>query len=288
MPQLSWKEVQDNALAFARHWATAASEHADKQTFWNEFFAVFGRERRTVASFEVAVKNLRGAYNYIDLLWRGVLLVEHKTRGKSLAAAESQAFAYIEDLAREQRFDEIPRFVIVSDFARIALYDLEPEEQSDLPLFAGRRFTCTDFDLAEFHKYARRFAFIKGERAVRPREEDPANQRAYDRMCDLHDELEANGFKDEPLERCLVRLLFCLFADDTDVFDPDTFETFIQTRTKEDGSDLGLWLNKLFAVLNTRETDWSTADSEIFAGFRYINGELFKHTLPFPDFLYFP
>lgn len=284
MPNLLWSEVRDRAIAFSRTWAKSASEHADKQTFWNEFFAVFGRERRTVASFEVAVKNLHGTYHYIDLLWRGVLLVEHKTRGKSLAAAESQAFAYIEDLAREGRFDETPRFIIVSDFARVALYDLEPDEQADLPLFAGRRYAVTDFALGEFHRYVRHFAFLKGERTVRVREEDPANQKAYGRMCDLHDELEANGFRDEPLERCLVRLLFCLFADDTGVFDPGTFETFIQTRTRDDGTDLGLWLNKLFAVLNTPETHWNEEDREIFAGFRYVNGELFQNALPFPGF----
>lgn len=284
MPNISWSEVRDRAVAFARGWAESSSEHADKQTFWNEFFSVFGRERRTVASFEVAVKSLRGTYNYIDLLWRGVLLVEHKTRGKSLTVAESQAFAYIEDLAREGRFDEIPRFVIVSDFSRIALYDLEPDEQADLPLFAGRHYTVTDFPLTEFHRYTRKFAFLKGERTVRVKEEDPANQKAYDRMCELHDELEASGFKDEPLERCLVRLLFCLFADDTGVFDPDTFETFIKTRTQDDGTDLGLWLNKLFAVLNTKETQWGAEDREIFAGFRYVNGDLFREALPFPSF----
>jgi hypothetical protein len=284
MPNLSWTEVRDRAIAFSRAWAESASEHADKQTFWNEFFAVFGRERRTVASFEVAVKSIHGSYNFIDLLWRGVLLVEHKTRGKSLAVAESQGFAYIEDLAREGRFEEIPRFVIVSDFARIALYDLEPDEQGDLPLVAGRPYAVTNFGLSEFHRYIRNFAFLKGERTVRIREEDPANQKAYDRMCQLHDELEANGFTGEPLERCLVRLLFCLFADDTGVFEPDTFETFIETRTREDGSDLGLWLNKLFAVLNTRETKWNVDDKDIFAGFRYVNGDLFKDALPFPSF----
>ncbi len=83
-----------------------------------------------------------------------VWLVEHKTRGKSLTVAESQAFAYIEDLAREGRFDEIPRFVIVSDFARIALYDLEPDEQADLPLFVGRQAAeyIRDTRICVFHR----------------------------------------------------------------------------------------------------------------------------------------
>ena len=200
MPNISWNEVRDRSIAFSRRWADEASEAAGKQTFWNEFFAVFGRDRRTVASFEVAVKNLRGDYNYIDLLWRGMLLVEHKSAGRSLAAAESQAFAYIEDLARESRFDEIPRFVIVSDFARFALYDLEPEEERDLPLFAGRPYAATSFPLGELHRYVRHFAFLKGERTIRLDPEDPANQKAYDRMCELHDTLESQGFTGTDLE----------------------------------------------------------------------------------------
>src|SRR5262245_31746883 len=112
MANLSWSEVKNRAIAFSRKWAGTSSESADKQTFWNEFFEVFGRERRTVASFEVAVTNIRGKYGFIDLLWRGVLLVEHKSEGKSLSAAESQAFAYVQDLARANRFDEIPRYII--------------------------------------------------------------------------------------------------------------------------------------------------------------------------------
>lgn len=284
MQNISWNEVRDRAIAFSRRWTDEASEAAGKQTFWNEFFAVFGRDRKTVASFEVAVKNLRGDYNYIDLLWRGMLLVEHKSAGKSLAAAESQAFAYIEDLARESRFDEIPRFVIVSDFARFALYDLEPDEDRDLPLFAGRPYGATSFSLAELHRYVRHFAFLKGERTIRLDPEDPANQKAYDRMCELHDTLESQGFVGTDLERLLVRLLFCLFADDTGVFEPSTFETFVRQQTREDGSDVGARLNELFDVLNTPEDRWPASARETFAGFRYINGDLFKDRLAFPPF----
>ncbi|MEI7733370.1 MAG: DNA methyltransferase [Verrucomicrobiota bacterium] len=284
MQNISWNEVRDRAIAFSRRWATEASEAAGKQTFWNEFFAVFGRDRRTVASFEVAVRNLHGDYNYIDLLWRGMLLVEHKSAGKSLAAAESQAFAYIEDLARECRFDEIPRFVIVSDFARFALYDLEPEDDHGLPLFAGKPYAATSFPLAELHRYARHFAFLKGERTIRLNPEDPANQKAYDLMCELHDTLEAQGFMGTDLERLLVRLLFCLFADDTGVFEPSTFETFIRQQTREDGSDVGARLNELFDVLNTPEDRWPITARDTFAGFRYINGELFQDRLAFPPF----
>ncbi len=116
---LSWNEIRHRAIRFSREWTGAKREQAEKQTFWNEFFNVFGVPRRAVASFEEPVKNLSGDYGYIDLFWPAKVLVEHKSRGKDLSKAESQAFRYIQDLAREGRTDGIPRYVIVSDFARI-------------------------------------------------------------------------------------------------------------------------------------------------------------------------
>ncbi len=120
-------------------------------------------------------------------------------------------------MIREGRTDEVPRFVIVSDFSRFVLYDLEPEEQQDLPVFAGMHVTETKFSLAELPKFVRHFAFIKGERTLRIVPEDPANEKAYDRMCKLHDELMRGGFTGTDLEKLLVRILFCLFAEDTNV-----------------------------------------------------------------------
>lgn len=139
MPHLSWNEVRERAIRFAREHAGDRSESAQKQTFWNDFFHVFGLRRASLASFEENVRNLKGNKGAIDLLWKGRLLVEHKSFGEDLALAETQAFTYIEDLTRENRWDEIPRFVLVSDFAHFVLYDLEPEEQRDLPLFEGRK-----------------------------------------------------------------------------------------------------------------------------------------------------
>ena len=71
--------------------------------FWNEFFQVFGIKHRVVASFEEPAKRISGLYGFIDLLWRGVLLVEHKSFGEDLGEAKAQAFNYIQDLANEDR-----------------------------------------------------------------------------------------------------------------------------------------------------------------------------------------
>lgn len=190
---ISWNEIRQRAVGFSREWAGAEREAAEAKSFWDEFFTVFGLRRRTVATFEEPVRKLSGDYGYIDLFWRGMLLVEHKSFGKDLGKAESQAFRYIQDLAREGRQDEIPRYVIVSDFARIALHDLEPEAQPDLPLFDRWRVATIEFPLGELHRHIHAFAFIPGYTQHRFDQEDPLNLRAAEFMAALHDALKAGG-----------------------------------------------------------------------------------------------
>ena len=162
---LARNEIRHRAIKFANEWKDAAREAAEKQTYWNEFFDVFGISRKAVASFEAPVKKITGHDGCIDLFWKGNLIVEHKSPGGDLGKAQSQAFEYIHALFSEGKHNEIPRDVIVSDFARIVLYDLEPEEQLHPPLFAGHRVqVAAEFPLAEFHKSIRPFAFIAGYR----------------------------------------------------------------------------------------------------------------------------
>ncbi|MGH7815575.1 MAG: class I SAM-dependent DNA methyltransferase [Candidatus Binataceae bacterium] len=281
---LSWNEIRHRAIAFSKEWAGAKSERAEKQTFWNDFFKVFGRSRKALASFEEPVKKLSGHYGAIDLFWKGTLLVEHKSFGKDLGEAESQAFDYIQALVSEGRDDEIPRYVIVSDFARLALYDLEPDEPKDLPLFAGRRVASLEFPLADFREHIHRFAFIAGYQQHKFEEQDPINIRAVEIMGNLHDALEAGGYSGHQLERFLVRILFCLFGEDTGIFEPDSFLLYLQERTAEDGSDLGQHLAHLFAVLNTPPGERQKNLDESLAAFPYVNGDLFAEVLGFAEF----
>ena len=253
-------------------------ERRESQSFWNAFFKIFGKERRVVASFEEPIKNIRGKYNRIDLFWRGVLLVEHKSKGKRLDAAASQAFQYIQDLAREGRDDESPRYIVVSDFARFAIYDLEREEQQD------RNLPVSEFDLQDLHRHVREFGFIRGERVVRPKPEDPANQKAYQLMCELHDQLREGGFEGQDLERLLVRILFCLFAEDTGIFEPNAFVAFVESSTRKDGADLGAKLNEFFEVLNTPSDRRQKNLSDELAALPYVNGQLFADRIGFASF----
>ena len=284
MPTLSWNEIRQRAIAFSREWADETREQAEAQSFWNEFFDVFGVRRRAVAVFEEPVKSIKESYNWIDLFWRGTLLAEHKSAGESLDKAQSQAFSYIQDLATEDRHDEIPRYVIVCDFQKLALYDLEPDDQLDLPLFRGHRISCFEFKVTDLHKYIQHFAFIPGYKVQKFNEEDPANIKAANLMADLHDSLESGGYTGSDLERLLVRLLFCLFAEDTGIIEPALFQSYLNNHTRVDGSDLGLHLARLFEVLDTPITERQKNLDEDLADFPYVNGELFAERLHFADF----
>jgi hypothetical protein len=265
---LSWNEIKSRAIAFAKAWGEARDERAEAQTFWNEFFAVFGLTRRRLASFEHAVKKHGGGQGFIDLFWPGTLVVEHKSRGKPLAPAHTQALDYFPGLKER----DLPRWVLVSDFARLRLTDLETGDE-------------TEFALADLHKHLRRFAFIAGYQVQQIRPQDPVNLRAAERMGKLHDALEAGGYTGHALEVLLVRLLFCLFADDTGIFQPaQAFRAWVEERTAEDGSDLGPQLAMLFQVLDTpRERRAKTLDAQLDA-FDYVNGALFAETLPLASF----
>ncbi|HEY8228886.1 MAG TPA: DNA methyltransferase, partial [Rhodanobacteraceae bacterium] len=265
---LSWNEIKDRALRFSREWADEASEDAEAQSFWNDFFNVFGVPRRKVANFEKKVKKIDGRDGYIDLLWKQVLLVEHKSRGHDLDRAHAQARDYFHGLTDA----ELPRYLLVSDFARFRLYDLEGDGEP------------VEFALKDLHKHVRAFGFIAGYQARSFKDEDPVNIEAAERMGRLHDALKAAGFDGHALEVLLVRLLFCLFAEDTGIFPRSAFHELISQRTREDGSDLGPWLAQLFQTLDTpRDKRQRTLDEQL-AELPYVNGKLFSEQLPLAAF----
>ena len=78
---LSQKEIRDRAVDFAFRWGSAVREKSESQTFWNEFFDVFGISRRRVAAFEAPVKKLGDKAGSIDLFWKGMLIVTAGTTG---------------------------------------------------------------------------------------------------------------------------------------------------------------------------------------------------------------
>ncbi len=269
---LSWNEIRNRAHEFSRRWVAETSERAEAQSFWTEFFAVFGIDRKRVAVFEKQVEVTRAGqklkHGRIDAFWKGQLLIEHKSAGQDLDRAFVQAMDYFDGLAER----DLPRYILVSDFQSFRLYDLE----------AGKDIA---FKLTDLHKRIKHFAFIAGYKTQEIAPQNPVNIKAAERMGRLHDLLKGAGYEGHALEVLLVRLLFCLFAEDTGIFQPaSAFRMWLEERTATDGSDLGAQLAQFFQVLNTPEDKRSQLLDEALRAFPYINGKLFEENLSIASF----
>lgn len=264
---LSWNEIKDRALKFSKEWADTYNEEADAKPFLDEFFNVFGITRRKIGTFEHRVKKLDDGNGYIDLLWKGVILIEMKSKGKNLDKAFIQAKEYTNGLQQH----ELPKYILVSDFDLFRLYDTEDN-------------TTIEFRLSELVDNVQHFGYLLGYQKKVYKEQDPANIKAAELMGKLHDRLEEIGYTGHPLEVYLVRILFLLFAEDTTIFNKQQFQEYIEQRTNVDGSDLAAKLQELFQVLNTaKENRFKNLDEQL-ADFPYVNGKLFEEILPTASF----
>jgi len=265
--RLGWDEIKRRAKAFSEEWKDAHYERGQTQTFYNEFFEIFGIKRKQVAIYEQRVKLLNSKHGFIDLFWPGTLVIEQKSANLDLGRAQGQALDYVEGLHATDQ----PRWVLTCDFQTWVLLDLESRTELKFPL-------------ADLHKHITAFDFMLG-RKVSFETQAGVTIKAAELMGKLHDALEESGYVGHDLEQLLVRLLFCLFADDTGIFQPkDIFLQLVENDTRPDGSDVGRVLNDLFDVLDTPEDSrQSTLQAELNA-FPYVNGRLFAGRLRTPHF----
>jgi len=264
---LSWNEIKIRALAFSKEWQNTQREQAEAKPFLVEFLNVFGISRKKVATFEQRVKKLNLSDGYIDLLWYNMLLVEMKSKGKDLDKAYVQAKEYCHNLSEQQ----LPRLVMICDFDRFIVYDDK-----------GNKY---DFTLGKLVDNVAVFSLIAGYEKRTYKEQDPVNIKAAELMGKLHDKLKDIGYTGHYLELYLVRLLFCLFADDTNIFDEKgMLFDYLELNTKEDGSDLAAQIAQLFQILNTTEEKRLTNLNEALDAFPYVNGKLFEEQLPLAHF----
>ena len=266
--RLSWNDIRPRAASFAQKWADAGYEKGETHSFYDDFFEIFGVQRRSVARYEDHVLRLDNTSGFIDLFWPGVLLVEQKSAGRNLKAAYEQAGGYFDALPE----DDKPDYILTSDFQNFELHDL-----------AHR--SVLSFRLDQLQDHVEDFGFILGVARRRFRDQDPANIKAAELVGTLYDSLREAGYPAHDLERFLVRIVFCLFADDTGVFEPrDILLDFLESRTREDGTDLGPLVMQLFEVLNTPEEQRIATLDEDLARFPYVDGDLFADATRIPSF----
>ena len=135
-----------------------------------------------------------------------------------------RAYEQAKDYLHGFKQHELPKYILTSHFENFHLHDLEEDKK-------------VEFKINEFGKNVHHFGYLIGRTKQVYKEQDPANVKAAELKGKLHNRLEEIGYKGHPLEAYLVRVLFCLFAEDTDIFSRQQFQDYIEQRTCEDGSD---------------------------------------------------
>ncbi len=266
--RLDWKDIKTNAAKFALRFKDVKKEASYKQIFWSEFLQMFGVDIIQVGAFEYYVKKLGNHAGEIDYFWPGKVIIEHKSSGKDLDDAMDQAMDYLMGI---QKKEELPRYIIVSDFKRIRLMDLV--EHKDRTIL-----------LKDLPDNVEMFGFLAGYSDKRIEGQHPVNVKAAEVMGELYDILKESGYPEADLDMLLIRIVFCMFAEDADIFEKESFSSYLAFHTGEDGSGMGAAINEIFAVLNTPYEDRQSAMSAELQNFPYVNGGLFERILATPMF----
>lgn len=262
--ELPLDEIKTNAIKFSKEHKRDHYEIGEAQTFLNEFFKVFGIDRKTVAKFEVHPDENNP--DRMDLFWPKKLLVEMKSKGKNLDEAMEEALEYYKDLPQ----DEEPRYLLACDFQQWYLRDKKDNTDYFFSLS-----TLSD-NIGLFNFMTDRSKLVQA---------NPVNIQATEMIGRIFDALKASGYSSRHVEYFLTRLVFCLFADDTGIFgDYGKFQKYIEDNTQKDGSDLGSYLLRLFQILNQHADDRSKLLDPKTRSFPYINGALFAEPIEFPEF----
>lgn len=279
---LSLNAIRKNCAKFALEWSTRrADEKQHGHDFIHDLMVCFGIKSSKAVFYEKRARRAStGRQGYIDALIPGKALIEMKSAGKDLDRAEEQALDYIHDLTDA----EIPRFLIISDFRRIRIvnFDRDATTHDDNSEGSGH----IEFMLSELPDHVDDLKFLAGYGMVQvgSREQEEASIRAARVMADLYEALDGSGYSDHEASIFLIRTLFCLYGDDAGLWERDLFADFLDSRTREDGSDLGAQLALLYQTLNTPvERRQSTLD-ELIARFPYVNGGIFAEPLSIPSF----
>ena len=267
--------MQERAKQFKEDFKDASDERSEAQEYWIEFFKIFGIEkRRTKITFEYAVNKIEGNTGFIDCFWPSLLIIEHKSLGRNLDMAYGQLLEYTMSLSASQ----IPRYAIVSDFQRIRLIDFEEK-------------TKTEFNLSELDEHITDFHFIYEKSDIKREPQKELKIKASKIMAKLHDALKENNYPEEDLEQFLTRLLFCLYAEDTGIFNKFQFRDYIFGRTNDDlvraetnFERTGEKIIHLFRTLDKAPEDRQTNLPSVLMDFPYVNGNLFSKKLDTPSF----
>ena len=255
--RVSFEEQQKRSNAFVLKHQADNSERGQSQLFWDAFFNIFGIDAHTSCEFEKKIK-IPGKSGYwrIDCFLEGKMIIEHKSRGTDLVKAlDTQAEKYYYHLKSPR-----PRYLVICNFQNFVLRDKEQDKEYKFPL-------------KNLTRNLHRFAFLMSNDELEPSLEIPLSIKASTIMGDIYSRLVATNYSKEDREELLVRLVYCLFADDSGIFEKGIFHDFI---AKNKNEHFGFKLNELFDNLNLHRDNRAENIPEHIKKFRWINGNLFK------------
>lgn len=259
------------ASKFASKWSGTIDEQQNSQAFWQDFFReVIGIKdlQKSGIEFEKkVVSSKKGTTTRIDVYWRDTLLIEQKSAGKDLDGAEMQAREYVVSLPPAQR----PPVLIVCDFARLRIVDILLNKSHEFHLE----------DLPDNLQYIE--AIVKRESGAATEVQVEADQKAAKLMANLYLLLEKYGYSGHEASVFMVRVLFCLFADDTRMWSGRLFQKLIED-TNSEGTDLGPRIANLFALLDTPKSERKGPQDPFMADFPYVNGGIFAERIEVINF----
>ncbi len=257
--------LTQRAEAFALKFSTAKDERAEAQTYWNAFFQLFDIDRFRTMRFEQPTKRSLGhGRGFIDLFWKGKLLIEHKSasknKDKDFEIALVQARDYVDNLANEA---DKPQYIILCNFTQIRLFNVKQKNE--------KRFL-----LANLHEHIEAFRFLETFVKNLEEEEEQANIHAATLLGNLYKHVRHSGFDGDDLQVLMTRILFCLFAEDTGIFKRLQFQNLVQEEYKKTNSgNLSALLQQLFLTLNTPSDQRPSDLDPMLLAFPYVNGSLF-------------
>ncbi|WP_321438324.1 DNA methyltransferase [uncultured Bacteroides sp.] len=239
-------------------------ESFNKDTFIFNLLLAYGTPKATISRLQKGDKNMFS---------KEIAIIKKKLFFNSVEDEDLQTA--LNNLKHSEKVTkQSPRFIVVTDYETLLAYDTKTDESLDIPILEIAQHT--DF-----------FLPWAGMEKSKQQTENIADVRAAERMAKLYDEIR----KDNPtttheevhnLNVFLSRLLFCYFAEDTGIFDKDLFTKSIDYHTQKDGSDLSMYLDTLFEVMNTSQSARKNDLPAYIKAFPYVNGGLFRdqHAAP--------
>jgi len=237
-----------------------------KESFIFDLLLSFGEPKATITRLK------KGELNQLES--KGELL--HR---KKLFFKESSQNLYntIDTLKKEiDTQKQKPRFIVVTDYSNFLAYDTKTTDTLDI-------------DIEDLEKHYDFFLPLAGMEKSTYIDENPADVKASNKLAKLYDEiLKENPTKTHEevhaLNVFLTRLLFCYFAEDSDIFEENIFTQSISSHTQVDGSDVDSYLDRLFDIFNTPYENRDNSLPKYLKAFPYVNGGLFKDKHPVPKF----